>query len=69
MPLEKGKEAIGRNIKTEEKTKSPAQAKAIALSEAGVPKAKDNAATAPNSGIPEVSRSRSADDAWKGKRY
>ena len=44
MPLEKGKskEAIGRNIKREEEAGKPKnQAIAIALSKAGIKKAKD----------------------------
>ena len=42
MPLEKGKAAIGRNVKTEEAAgKPPKQAVAIALNTAGVPKAGD----------------------------
>jgi hypothetical protein len=50
MPLLKGKSEIGRNVRTEEAAGKPkAQAVAIALRTAGVPKAKD----AGNVGAPE----------------
>ena len=56
MPLEKGKENIGRNIKTEEAANKPkSQAVAIALRVAGVPKASDNS-------------SQNVGDAWCGRR-
>jgi hypothetical protein len=69
MPLLKGKKNIGHNIETEESAGKPnKQAVAIALREAGVPKAKDTA-TAANAGMPAgggYSRSRSV-DGWKGR--
>lgn len=66
MPLVKGssREAIGENIKTEEKTKPQKQAVAIALHEAGVSKASDVMATAPNAGMPA---SASHSGKWKGR--
>ena len=60
MPLFKGKENIGKNVKTEEAAGKPkAQAVAIALREAGVPKAKD---VMPNA----EDGSFSANDLWTG---
>ena len=71
MPLLKGKKNIGHNIETEESASKPnKQAVAIALHEAGVPKARDEGtATAANAGMPAgggYSRSRSV-DGWKGR--
>lgn len=74
MPLLKGKANIGHNVETEEKTHPKKQAVAIALREAGVPKAKDiGMVTAPNAGIP-AGRTKAEDgsysvgDMWTGKR-
>lgn len=74
MPLEHGnsRAVIGHNIQTEESAGKPkAQAVAIALHKAGVPKARDDQAplaTAANSGIPMGGKSHSANDAWPGRR-
>jgi hypothetical protein len=70
MPLLKGKANIGPNIETEEKTHPKAQAVAIALKTAGVPKAKDNMVTQPNGGmpayVPAEDGSFSFGDIWPG---
>lgn len=69
MPLLKGKENIGHNVETEEKTHPKKQAVAIALREA-----KDTGmVTAPNAGIPAghikaEDGSYSVGDMWTGKR-
>jgi hypothetical protein len=76
MPLLKGKENIGHNVETEENAGKPKkQAVAIALREAGVPKAKDaGTVTVPNAGIPAAARrpaedgSYSAGDMWMGRQ-
>ena len=69
MPLEKGKANIGHNVKEEEAAGKPkAQAVAIALHTAGVPKARDNQpamTSAPSSAMPSR---RSANDAWPGRK-
>ena len=74
MPLLKGKSEIGHNVKTEEAAGKPkAQAVAIALKTANVPKAKDGPmVTSPNAGIPAGVKhaddgSYSVGDAWSGK--
>jgi hypothetical protein len=58
MPLLKGKENIGHNIKVEEETKPKKQAIAIALHKA------NDMTTAPNTGMPNIPRSV---DGWKGR--
>ena len=77
MPLLKGKENIGHNIKVEEQAGKPkAQAEAIALRTAGVPKAKDaqpQTASVASSGLPGGGTgnsydSRSHNGAWGGRR-
>ena len=72
MPLAKGQENIGPNIKTEESAGKPhAQAVAIALREAGVPKARDiGTVTAPSAAIPEAARHRpNADGSFSVSDY
>lgn len=76
MPLLKGKENIGHNVEIEKSAgKKKDQAVAIALREAGVPKAKDDSLViSPNAGIPAAARrtaddgSYSAGDMWAGRR-
>jgi hypothetical protein len=75
MPLLRGKENIGSNVKTEEAAGKPkAQAVAIALHEAGVKKSVSRdmqpaAATSANSGIPHVRRAADGTGSvpWTGR--
>lgn len=74
MPLLKGRENVGRNVKTEEAAGKPkAQAVAIALKTAEVPKAKDQPMPV-TQGSAAPMRARNTEDGysisdhWKGRR-